>query len=107
MSINNLRLIYFSYFHSLISYGIIFWENSSQSIHVFRLQKRIIRIITGSKCNDSRRQLFNNLRILPLQSQYIYSLAMFVVNNIDLYQANSEVQTIGTRHGSDLHLPLI
>ena len=106
MSINNFRLIYFSYFHSFISYGIIFWGNSPQSIHVFILQKRILRIVTGSKCNDSCGQLFKNLRILPLQSLYIYSLAMCVVNNIHLYQTNSEVHGIGTRYGPDLCLPL-
>jgi hypothetical protein len=31
----NLRSIYYSYFHSLISCGIILWGNSSHGIHVF------------------------------------------------------------------------
>jgi len=46
---DNLGLIYYSYFHSLITYGIVFWGNSSQNIRVFRLQKRTIRSIAGSK----------------------------------------------------------
>jgi len=29
MSQDTLRIIYFSYFHSILSYGIIFWGNSA------------------------------------------------------------------------------
>jgi hypothetical protein len=45
----NLKSVYYYHFHSLITYGIISCENSSHSIHVFRLQKRVIRIITRSR----------------------------------------------------------
>jgi len=38
-----LRTIYFSYVHSVISYGIIFWGNSHFSTNIFKIQKRIIR----------------------------------------------------------------
>jgi hypothetical protein len=46
MSQETLRMIYFSYFHSVMTYGIIFWGNSPFNILIFRLQKRVIRIIT-------------------------------------------------------------
>ena len=39
--------IYYSYFHSIMTYGIIFWGNSYYSINTFRLQKNIIRITMG------------------------------------------------------------
>jgi len=42
----------------------------------------IIWITTGSKLEDFCKQLFKNLRILLLQSQHLYPLIMFVVNNI-------------------------
>jgi hypothetical protein len=48
MTLNVLRTIYFSYFHSVMSYGIIFWGNSHCSNNIFRIQKRIIRIITNN-----------------------------------------------------------
>jgi hypothetical protein len=44
----NLQSIYYSYFHSFMTYGIIFWGNSTHSIHVLQLQKRVIKIITNS-----------------------------------------------------------
>ena len=62
----NLKSIYYLYFHSLMTYGINFWDNSTHSIHVFQLQKEVNRIITYSRPRDSCRQLFKKLRILPL-----------------------------------------
>jgi hypothetical protein len=45
---DTLRSIHFAYFHSIASYGIIFWGNSSNSRKIFTLQKRIIRIMEGA-----------------------------------------------------------
>ena len=72
MSLEVLRSTYFSYAESIISYGIIFWGNSSYSDDIFKIQERIIRIIINSSRNASCRQLFKDLNILPIQSQYIY-----------------------------------
>ena len=77
ISTRNLRTIFFPYVHSIITYGIIFSGNSSQSNNIFKLQKRTIRIIMTVDNRVSCRELF--LKILPLQSQYILSL--FVVKN--------------------------
>ena len=52
MSQEMLIIIYYVYFQSLMTYGIIFWGNSPYSIHIFRLQKKIIRTITNSKNRD-------------------------------------------------------
>jgi hypothetical protein len=35
MSQDTMKSVFYSYSHSLISYGIIFWGNSSNSLHVF------------------------------------------------------------------------
>jgi hypothetical protein len=40
-------MIYHSLFHAVMTYGIIFWGNSSHSMQVFRMQKKAIRIIMG------------------------------------------------------------
>jgi len=52
-------------------------------------------------------ELFKKLNILPLHSQYILLLLVFVVKNIDEFTTNSDVHTINTRHKSDLHPPSI
>jgi hypothetical protein len=45
ISHESLRMIYFC-FHTVMSYGIIFWGNTLYSNNIFKLQKRVIRIIT-------------------------------------------------------------
>jgi len=67
-----LKMIYYSYFHSVMTYGLLFWGNSPDSIKIFRLPKVIIRIMIGCRNRDSCRKLFFNLEILPLSSQYIF-----------------------------------
>jgi len=105
LPIETLRMVYFSNVHSLLSYGVIFWGNSSHSDTIFKLQKRAIRIIMGVSNNVSWRELFKNLNIIPFYSQYIFSLLLFVVKNINMFTLNSTVHSINTRHCSDLHLP--
>ena len=72
-------MVYLSIVHSIISYSIIFWGVSTHSKIIFKIQKRIIRIIMNSGNKDSCQDLFKKLNILSLQSQYIFSLLMFVV----------------------------
>ena len=72
MSLDTLRTIYFSYFHSILLYDIIFWGNFAYSSNIFKIQKRIIRIIMNARNRDSCHQLLKNLKILPLKSQYIF-----------------------------------
>jgi len=72
MSQDTLRTIYFSYFHSILSYGILFWGNSAYCSDIFKIQKRIIRINVNARNRDSCHQWLKNLKILPLKSQYIF-----------------------------------
>jgi hypothetical protein len=76
-------MVYYAYFHSVMHYAIILGGNSSHAINIFCVQKRALRIMAGIGNRNSCRQLFKTLRILPLQSQFFYSLLCFVVNNID------------------------
>jgi hypothetical protein len=65
MSTETLRMVYFAYVHSIISFGIIFWRNQPHSEKIFKLQKRVIRIITHSRMRDSCRELFKDWKYYP------------------------------------------
>jgi hypothetical protein len=75
------------------------------TINLFRLQKKAIRIICGIHNRVSCREYFKQLKILPLQSQYLFSILMFVANNINHYKFCSQIHDITTRHTHDLYQP--
>jgi len=64
-----------------------------------------IRIITSSRTRDSCRELFKKLEILPLYSQYIYSISIFVIKNQHLFYTNIQIHSIDTRFKTNLHPP--
>ena len=72
-----LKMVNYAFFHSVMSYGLIFWGNSTNSKRVFKLQKRAIRIKVGARNNVSCTEFYKLLKILPLSAQYTYSLIMF------------------------------
>jgi len=105
MSQETLRMVYFAYIHSIMSYGIIFWGNQPYSDKIFKIQKRVIRIIKNSRMRDSCREPFKKLEILPLYSQYIFSLSIFLLKNTHLFYTNNQIHSIHTRFKTNLHLP--
>jgi hypothetical protein len=72
-----------------MTYGLVFWGNSYYSNTVVKLRKRIIRIMVG-------------IKMLPLQSQYIYLLLIFVINNRQNFKIHSDIHNINSRNDLDL-----
>jgi len=64
------------FYHHL--YGIALWGNSIESVKVFKLQKRAIRLMTGTNGRTSCRPLFAMLGIMTLPSQYVFSDGILV-----------------------------
>jgi hypothetical protein len=88
-----------------LAYGIIFWGNTPHSNVIFRLQKKVVRIMMGIRNRDSCRQYFKQLKILPLQSQYLLSLLLLVAENVEYFRLNLEIHGFNTKNKSNLHLP--
>ena len=76
MTCETLNMIYYSYFHSIMNYSLVFWGNSSFSNSISKIQKRILGIIMGTGTGDYYREFFEILNIVPLQSQYILLLML-------------------------------
>jgi hypothetical protein len=97
-------MIYRSPFHSIMSYGIMFWGNSPHSHVIFKMQKMVLRILIGIGYRESCRESFKELKILALSSQYIFSL-LFVFHNRDYFASNSAYCNINNRWKNDFRLP--
>ena len=72
LSPNLIRNIYFTKFHSLLQFAILFCGGAGGELttRIFRIQKRVIRSMVGVSSRTSRRQLFKELNILTLVSLY-------------------------------------
>jgi hypothetical protein len=97
LTTDDLKSVHFAYVHSIITYGIVFWENATNSKQVFVAQKRIIRNIMNTDSKTSCLGFFKCLNILPFYSQYIFSLLLLVVKNMHLFVINAEIHTINTQ----------
>jgi hypothetical protein len=102
LNLETLRMAYFAYFHSIFRYGIIFWGNATNSYKVFKLQKRVIRIMSVTEPRVPCRGLFRRLEILPVPCQYILSLMLFIIDNPNNFQTVSEVHGLHTRSKNQL-----
>jgi hypothetical protein len=90
----------------VMEYEIIFWGDSIESKRIFQLQKRIIRILTGSTLRISCKMLFQRLEILTLAAQYIFSLMRLLRSNLEIYKFNTSVHNINTSRKQKLHKPV-
>ena len=76
----------------------MFWGNTHYSNAIFKMQKRITRIMMGIRNRDSCREFFKRLKILPLQYQYLLSLG-------DYFRSKSEIHSFNTKNKLNLHPP--
>jgi hypothetical protein len=102
---SSLIMLYYSLFHSTLSYGIIIWGHSSNSQRLFILQKRAVRIIMGQGSTVSCRPFFKQLEMSPLKSQYIYSILLFVIKHKKYCTSNFTRHNIQTRQCDHFYFP--
>ena len=90
VSLDVLKTYYFGHVQSILNYGILCWGNSSRINDVFKMQKKIIRIMMFKHPTHSCRELFASLKILTISALYILSCCLFVKNNIDQFTQFSD-----------------
>ena len=88
-----------------MSSGIIFWGISSHSSIIFRIKKKSIGIMEGCGNRVSCRNLFKKLQVLPLTSQYMLAVLMFVVQNKNFFSTKNKNHNINTRPRNNFYLP--
>jgi hypothetical protein len=59
--------------------------------------------MTGQGIKTSCRDLFKDMEILPLKSQYIFSILSFVLKNKKLFISNYDSHNLRTRQCENLH----
>lgn len=103
--VDTARLVYFSYFHSVMSYGILLWGKAADIQNIFVLQKRAVRAIYQLGARVSLRDFFKEIGILTVASQYIFANILYIRQNIHLYTKNSDIHNFNTRNKHKLRAP--
>ena len=112
---NILRTLYYSLVYPHLTYGIEVWGNAA-SVHtlpLFRLQKKIVRIICMSNYRAPSEPLFNELQLLTLSKIYKYRVLFLMykfVNNalpplFDGMFSYSNTPHYNVRHVPPLQIP--
>jgi hypothetical protein len=78
VSLQTTKAIYFAHFQARLQYGILFWGHNSDCTKLFRLQKKVTRLISGMKRFESCRNVFKTFRILNVTSLYILEVLCFI-----------------------------
>lgn len=98
LPIDTLLQLYFGYFHSQLTYGIIHWGDSKLATTIFKLQKKALRIIYGKRKTDSCRIIFKNNNIMPFPALYIYQTLLYVRLNQELFIEKNYISPYETRN---------
>ena len=110
-----LRTLYYTLIQPFLTYGITIWGATyiTHRNKLFLLQKRVIRIISGSKYNDHTTPIFKNLKILKLDDIYKVQIAriifQFKQNTLPhpiqmLFRLNRNLHNKVTRQNDDLNV---
>ena len=78
--------LYYTFAYPYFTYCIPVWGNSSagNSDKLFKLQKKMLRIITESKYRAHTDELFRETKILRFQDIYRYSIFCLCINIITI-----------------------
>ena len=116
LPLNVLRIIYNSLILPHLNYGILLWgHQAKQTKQIQVIQKRAVRILTGSKYNSHTEPLFKQINLLKVND-------ICKLNEINLYyklvhkqqpqyfnsfthEANSDIHGHNTRSRNELHFP--
>lgn len=100
-----IRCAYFSFFQSIIRYGLIFWGNCSRITEILVLQKKVIRILSKANWLEHCKPLYIKLRILTVTNLYIFDVLMYTLNNFNEYSLISDIHAYNTRNNQNIQIP--
>jgi len=107
--------LYYSFIYPYLIYCNHVWGNACKSYlePLFRLQKKIVRIICGVKPREHTEGLFLKLKLLKLEkiNTYLVSRLMFKVHHGiitmfgDMFIKNKDIHNYETRQSDHYHIP--
>ena len=92
-----LIVVYHANFESLIRYGVVFYGGGVEFNKLFKIQKRIVRIMLHMKFLDSCRGKFRSINVLMAYGLYIQECVVFLFKHKHLFTEHVSQGTYTTR----------
>lgn len=105
VSSNYLRVTYFGFFQSHISYGLVIWGHSTHVNSLLVLQKKCLRTMAGVGPLEHCRPLFVSFKILTVINLYVYNVLLFTKSNLHIFTHRHNIHQHLTRGRNKLDLP--
>lgn len=99
------RTSYFSFFQSILTYGIILWGNSSSVHDILILQKKAMRVISGATYKAHCKPLFRELKIMTVINLYIYYVLLYTKKKLPETKRRENVHGYNTRRTRCIYTP--
>ena len=113
LTLDALKTIYHSLLFPHFNYGIIFWSAVSKTefLKMFRLQKKVLRLITKSPKYSHTDPIFKSTRLLKLEDVVHLEMCKFISVDISTFNnfgftPRSVIHSYNTRQNSSLNLPI-
>ena len=104
---NYMKSIYFSFFESVIRYGILLWGSSPRVKEILLLQKKLVRVIKSCHHTEPCRPLFMDLNILTVVNLFIYEVLVNIHSKADNLSLRLHNHGYKTRNRNDIEIPLV
>lgn len=107
VGVQGAMIVYYSYFHSILSYGLEFWGSSNNTLTILKIQKHAVRAIFGLNMRESCRQFFINSKIFTIYNLYIFKLCLIIYDKKTELTTSSDIHTYNIRTKNLLRLPKV
>lgn len=104
VDLNTRVMVYYAFFYSVLQYGIEFWGSTNIN-KIFKVQKRILRIMIFADRRTSCKRIFRDLNLLTVPCLYIFKCLMFVKVKLNTILEEQHHHPYFTRHKNDLLYP--
>uniref|UniRef100_A0A1B6HJN6 Reverse transcriptase domain-containing protein n=1 Tax=Homalodisca liturata TaxID=320908 RepID=A0A1B6HJN6_9HEMI len=105
VSCEYLRVAYFAFFQSHISYGIVLWGHSNAVNDILLIQKKVVRTISRSSSLEHCKPLFINLKFMTVINLYIFHILVYTKLHITDFNTRQDFHQHNTRGKNKLDLP--
>ena len=93
----SIMAVYYGLFHSRLEYAILAWGHSPHAEKVFKIQRRVVRVIANRGYQEDCRSDFVELQIPTLYSTYAYKCAILACEHLAEGKYNLPAHTHSTR----------